>query len=321
MLARTPKSSGALALDEDWVYWIDQVHGLARVSKRAGGTVHSLALPSGGIECCGLVALDAADVYWTVGAESTYAGLLRTHKDAGRGLASEESAVAVDRAQPACLAVDANALYWMRLQRADAGALGGAAVRSPKGGGAPKVLAEVASPGFGCVALDASHVYWASVNEFTGEGAIRAMPKAGGPAKTVAAVTGPALYIQADQENVYWAEGAMMRAPKAGGGPARPLAHPETCHYVTGTALDDQYVYFTCAGVGPREDSGTVWRVAKTGGAPILLADHQLHPSSIATDSELVYWSCRGSERKSFSDGAVVRLAKDAVAPSAPTPP
>jgi hypothetical protein len=77
-------------------------------------------------------------------------------------------------------------------------------------------------------------------------------------------------------------------------------------------ALDDAFLYFTCGGFGPRQDSGTVWRVAKTGGAPVQLADGQAHPAAIAVDADFVYWVFVGTQAASYRDGGLARLVKPA---------
>lgn len=65
-----------------------------------------------------------------------------------------------------------------------------------------------------------------------------------------------------------------------------------------------------------RRTAGRSWRVAKRGGAPMLLAEGQIHPSDIAVDHDFVYWSSRGSRSKALADGSVERLAKPVATPA-----
>jgi hypothetical protein len=313
VLVRAPGNVGALALDDEWVYWIDGTHGLARTSKRAGGAVSSLTLIGAGSACCGVLAVDAANVYWAIDSGASPKGLRRTSKAPEPVPAEHKADVSVDPSSPACLAADADAVYWLRLKHSDDWARGGSVVRAAKRGGAQKVLAPIETPGFGCIAVDSSNLYLAAANEHHGEGAVRSVPKTGGPEKTIASLVGPGVFLQVDDEHVYWADaGGIVRARKTGGARSILTETPKRCTSVAGIALDDAHVYFSCEGFGPREDSGTVWRVAKRGGAPMLLAEGQVHPSDIAVDHDFVYWSSRGSRSKALADGNVERLAKPA---------
>jgi hypothetical protein len=315
-LVRAPGNLGALALDDEWVYWIDGTHGLARTSKRAGGAVSSLALIGAGSACCGVLAVDAAHVYWAIVSEDLPKGLRRTSKTPEPVPAENKADASIDPASPACLAVDADAIYWLRLKHGDDWARGGSVVRASKTGRAQKILAPIETPGLGCIAIDSSNLYLAAVNEHRREAAVRSVPKTGGPEKTIASMVGPGGGLQVDDEHVYWADaGGIVRARKTGGARSILTERPKRCTSVAGIALDDAYVYFSCGGFGPAEDSGTVWRVAKRGGAPMLLAEGQIHPSEVAVDHDFVYWSNQGSRRKALADGSVERLAKPVATP------
>lgn len=218
VLVRAPGNVGALALDDEWVYWIDGTHGLARTSKRAGGAVSSLTSMGAGAACCGVLAVDAAHVYWAIDPEGGPKGLRRTSKAPPPVPAENKADVPVDPSSPACLAADADAVYWLRLKRSDDWAWGGSIVRASKSGGAQKILALIETPGFGCITVDSSNLYLAAVNEHRGEAAVRSVPKTGGPEKTIASMVGPGVFLQVDDENVYWADaGGIVRARKTGG--------------------------------------------------------------------------------------------------------
>jgi hypothetical protein len=317
MLVQAPGNVGALALDDDWVYWIDGTHGLARTSKRAGGAVTSLRALGAGPTCCGFLAVDAASVYWAVDSEGLPKGLRRTSKAPPPVPAEDKPDVLVDPSPPACVAVDGDAIYWLRLKHGDDWGRGGWIVRASKRGGPQKIMGSIETPGFGCLAVDSSNLYLAAVNEARREAAVRSVPKAGGREKTIASMVGPGGGLKVDDEHVYWMDaGGIVRARKTGGARSIVTEKPRRCSAMAGIALDDTHVYFSCGGFGPAEDTGTVWRVGKRGGTPVLLAEHQIHPSNIAVDHDFVYWSSEGSRRKAAADGSVERLAKPVADPA-----
>jgi len=317
VLAGAPGNVGALALDDEWVYWIDGTHGLARTAKRGGGAVATLASVGAGSACCGLVAVDAANVYWAIDAEASPKALRRTSK-APPASADRAAEVSVDPSSPACLVADADAVYWLRLAHGNDWARGGAIVRAAKrGDAAPKILASIATPGFGCITVDASTLYLAAVDERRGTAAIHAVAKTGGREQTIASLAGAGLFLHVDNDHVYWVDGdGLVRARKTGGARAILTAMPGRCASVAGMALDDTQVYFSCEGFGPTEDGGTIWQVDKRGGAPTLLAEGQLHPADIAVDHDFIYWSNRGSRSKARADGSVARLARPVASPA-----
>jgi hypothetical protein len=316
VFVRTPGNLGVLVLDDDWVYWIDTTHGLARTSKRAGGAVSSLQSIGAEPACCGMLAMDQANVYWAIASEGSPKGLRRTSKAPPPLPADNTADAPVDPASPACLAADADAIYWLRLKHGDDWGRGGSIVRASKTGGAQKILGQIDTPSFGCIAVDSSNLYLTAVHEPRNDGALRAVPKTGGREKTIASLVGPAGSLRLDDDHVYWLDaGGIVRARKTGGARSVLTEKPRRCTSMAGIALDDTDVYFSCEGYGPREDSGTIWRVAKRGGAPELLAEQQIHPDAVAVDHDFIYWSSLGSRRKQLADGSVLRLAKPAATP------
>jgi len=83
----------------------------------------------------------------------------------------------------------------------------------------------------------------------------------------------------------------------------------ENLAYPYGIAVDDQWIYWTTAGV-PRcaQGAGRVMRRSKTGGDVVVIAEAQSCPSRLVLDDTYVYWT-----NASPTDGKVQRLPKDAV--------
>jgi hypothetical protein len=296
-------NTGAIAVDDRWVYWLDETTGLSRISKRDGGPPISLSLPVESPGCCGVLAADATSVFWTRDA-APKKGLWRTTHGTAPSLLSD------GRADVGCITMDADAVYWMQIDGAS-WALGGSVLRAPKTGGTPKALTKIVTPAFGCIAVDDAHVYVAANNERADFGELLAVPKNGGRAKRLAKVTGPAMFVHVDAENVYWNEAESIKiARKTTGALAPPVSVPNECGAVAGMTLDDDDLYFTCSGKGPSQDAGTVWRAPKKGGPPSRIAEHQTHPTGIAVDKDFVFWALRGSDRTTYEDGGIARFAK-----------
>jgi hypothetical protein len=197
------------------------------------------------------------------------------------------------------LAVDATQVFW-GIQES------GPAMRVPVAGGS---AAPVGTTSAWTVAIDATDVYTAD-----GSGNIVSCPKSGCPGAPRIVATGAAstMGIAVDATTVYWAtlEGAsILSAPKAGGGPTTTLA---TGGWPYEVALDDTYVYWT-------DNDGPVWKVAKTGGAPIELANpttvNSFQPMGIAVDGTNVYFETSDGKIWQVSKacgGAPIVLASDA---------
>jgi hypothetical protein len=144
----------------------------------------------------------------------------------------------------------------------------------------PRVVASGAGMRSMGIAVDATHVYWAT----TSDGTILSAPKGGGPVSTVE--TGGYPYeIAVDATDVYWADndGPIAKAPK-GGGLATVLADMSAHGGGMAIALDDANVYFGTS-------DGYYWQISKSGGKPLLLAtDGGNEPWGIAVDARNVYY-------------------------------
>ncbi len=145
-------------------------------------------------------------------------------------------------------------------------------------------------------ALDATHIYWATCYYADGVnalGKVAKLPKAGGAETILAADQSCPRNLVVDAANVYWVnrgpesasnqfiDGAVMRVDKNGGAPST-IASKQFGD--AALAVDDANVYWTTCG----KEIG-VYRLSKTGGAPVLIADASC-ATSIAVDTTHVYW-------------------------------
>jgi hypothetical protein len=197
------------------------------------------------------------------------------------------------------LAVDATQVFW-GIQE------GGPAMHVSLAGGSATPLGTTSA---WTLAIDATDVYTAD-----GAGNIVSCPKSGcaGSPRIIATNATSTMGIAVDATSVYWATlgGATVQsAPKTGGGPTTTLA---TGGYPYEIALDDTYVYWT-------DNNGPVWKVAKTGGAPVKLADqtalNSFQPMGIAVDGANVYFDTSDGKIWQVSKacgGAPILLASDA---------
>lgn len=175
----------------------------------------------------------------------------------GAGASSAAIVLAADEDSPTTIAIDATDVYWNT---------SGAIRRVPKTGG-PVTTVYASVPGYE-LAVDDGYVFWFQGSATAFKDLVRAPKGGGGDRTTIATLTesGGGLVIDADA--VYWIQSdgpnaVLMRLPKAGGVAPTPLVSQLAIGGLAlgALAVDDGYVYWN------RGASGTVQRIAKTGGA------------------------------------------------------
>jgi hypothetical protein len=162
--------------------------------------------------------------------------------------------------------------------------------RAPAGGGSPVILQHL-ELGLRGVALSGDDVFFAKAHHL--DEVVRKIGKGGGPANLV--VDDRWVLFAADHDAVYGTEPTrrrIFRQDLAGGGP-RPLARSEVP--VAGIAIDAKSLYFAgSAGFGcPKDAQGTLHRVSKTGGEPVLIGARLACPRALAVDDAHVYVASR----------------------------
>ena len=223
-------SGGALAVDEQRLYWTDGSSVFACDKSNCTGSTINLA-PTGATS----MALYAGDVYWSSRDRMTSSGagqVMRIDKNGGKA-----ANLALGNA-PHDVAVDADYVYWIE-QAAPAFSV----VRTPIAGG-PSVQLAVTDPfePMG-IALDGGNVYF-----MTGDGKVLGVSKSGGPTTVLLSDIGwfP-LGLATDGTNVYvGAEAGLLRVPKSGG-PSSCL-FPSVQDTASAIALDDTSVYIADRG-------------------------------------------------------------------------
>ena len=106
--------------------------------------------------------------------------------------------------------------------------------------------------------------------------------------------------------------GVLMALPKSGGTPSVLVPNVVNAWDV---AVDATDVYVVLLGeldqMGtPVDNTGSVMRVAKSGGTPTTIASGEPAPVHVALDNTFVYWPDLGTSAQGFNDGSVRRLGK-----------
>jgi sugar lactone lactonase YvrE len=225
------------------------------------------------------------------------------------------------------LAVDEDSVYW---------SAGNAVWAAPIAGGAPALIAED-HPCVFTLAVDATHVYWASFSRdevwaWDKASRTRSRLATGQVNPTGLAVDGTAVYwasagggtvmradkhtgevtelateqpwpvtVAVDETNVYWAnrDGTILARALAGGEPRYVAAGEPVAGFMSVLAVDSSDVYWiTVSSNG--ESEGYVRTIPKDGGSTRVLG--RAYSNAIAVDDEAVYWST--------TDGDIIARAK-----------
>jgi sugar lactone lactonase YvrE len=210
------------------------------------------------------------------------------------------------------LASDSQDVYWT-------GGIWDRVKKMPAAGGTPVTLwngsAQAASR---AIALDATHVYWATLDLTTAKYSLSRVPIAGGSREAVVSDQPIVDHIAVDSTGVYWTGvssegGSVVKTPLAGGASTTLATH----RGVTGIAIDGANVYFTTVDLTDTK-KGAIMKVAKAGGAPVQLATGEsATDGAIAVDATSIYWAAVVDGAHDFirkvpiSGGAVTTLATD----------
>lgn len=160
--------------------------------------------------------------------------------------------------------------------------------QAPLTGGSATSIAALANPG--SIAADGSYVYWTANVGIAGDGQILKEPVGGGV--TPLLVSGGAkqnAWLALDGVSAYWinpGDGFVMKVPLAG--PANPIKLAQNQKYPNAIATDGSNVYWT--NLGDTSGDGRVMRVPRAGGAPVTLAGGQRGTQGIAVGGGNVYW-------------------------------
>lgn len=248
--------------------------GVCRAGVCAGTTTHV-----SGQQDPLYIAVSRGTVFWTNGEQ----GVIRQWSP------GETSAInlATDQPEPADIKADDTHVFWANQGRS--GMNDGQVMRARIGGEeAPIAIAAGQAAPFG-VALDDEFVYW--TNRERGGSVVRARKDSdgNGPFVTISNRGGTTHALAVDATHVYWTVrdeiGRVMSAPKdsTGDGPFNELATEQG--EVREIAIDATHVYWTTS------RTGTVMRVAKTGGEPTAIVTEQGNPRGIVADATGVYWT------------------------------
>lgn len=170
--------------------------------------------------------------------------------------------------------------------------------------GAPITLAAGQHPGR--LAVDSAYVYWTDSDGNGTPGSIRKVPITGGSPTVVATARSP-FDVAVDANNIYWTDNGDIKA-----GAIQPS---------TGTVMKMPRIGGTPVVLASGQDgpagiaidssrvywtnirSGTVMTVSLGGGTPIALASGQDLPRQIAVDSAYVYWTNSGQSSGGHDSG------------------
>jgi hypothetical protein len=182
---------------------------------------------------------------------------------------------------PSSIAVDSANVYW-----SDSGSV----MSVPVAGG---TVSNLGVPSPAAIALDPNNIYILTSSSLVRE------PKGGGITTTIASglvIPGALPFgVAVDAQNAYFANGASVESVPLSGGTPSILATAGVGSQPYAIALDATFVYWTETG-----SSGSVMKLAKTGGTPIAIASGQNSPTDIALDGAYIYWTNHG-------DGTVMK--------------
>lgn len=276
----------AIAVDQNFVYWVGFFTGTINRVPLAGGSNTVLATGQSNPYD---IAVDATNVYWT----NDNSGIKQMPKGGGA------ITTLVTAAGTWHLAIDASFVYWT-----DFNSPNGAVRRVPIGGGATTTIATGQNYPFDLI-VDGTNVYWTESANYAGSPGAQGIHQAlkdgsGGHILLTPETNGPT-GITVDSTHVYWINASSTRTAGArsipiGGGTITELgSYNHQPQYLTQAG---GFLYFG-------DGNNVIYQVDKAGAGLISLAStapYTNSPIGIAVSFNSVYWSNFGTNG---SDGSI----------------
>jgi hypothetical protein len=285
----------AIAVDRTSVY-CNNSNGLGEVLKVSTEGGDPVQLAVGPVDA---LAVDSTSVYWIGGGN-----VMKVPVDGGdvTTLASGQAAVAI--------AVDAHDVYWTNGWSGASQASGSIVKAAIDGGGSITLASGLVDPKG--LAIDGSSAYWLEGvapgdASFGPTLAYRSVPLDGGAPLTLATGGGLSFYggagwvplingaVAASAGTLYAIDSNGLSATAVDGGPPVVFA-PGGNPYL---AVDGAKAFWTV--------TASVVGVSIEGGAPFLVADHQIAPAAVAVDDKNVYWT---TSYDANGQGAIMKAPK-----------
>jgi hypothetical protein len=317
-LASQQAEPGLIAVDSNYVYWIDYCGGdvgsfgcegtISKVPLTGGQPVQ---LATGQLLPSGLV-VGRDNVYWSVPFYSQY-----SPADAGRVLMVPSDGgnptilwTAPGQNSPSSLTTDGTNLYW---STSGSSSTSDYSIMSlPLDGNSdagPQVLCDLCSAS--AMVVSQNNLSW--VNGIESVSTLD-LQGDGGPQLVGSTQDGPLQQIAADGQNLYFtdlndyglpfdlqATGSVMIVPTVGGTPAA-LATAQAQPY--GIVVDGDNLYWANGGVASLLDdcnNGTIMRLSLDSGVLTQLASGQSSPAALAVDDTSLYWINQASSSSNGS--------------------
>lgn len=272
-------SARAIAVDAHHVYWTEPNRARIVQADKSGDNQVLLYVDTPRAYMPTWLVSDETHVYWTA-----VDGAVMRCKIGG---CNNEPDVLVDaRHEAVDIAVNGPYLYWIEdVTNPSSGYL----KRKLVSGGETETLASFPVKEVNRLTVDADSVY------VGGEGALYRVPKTGGsPVKITSTLDGLGRMI-ADDQQLYWTNfaerGALYAVSKAD--PKAPFVLVGGLSLPMGIAFDQNNLFWTSVGpgYGLGRDGSIMMCPFTSCATPVVLADRQASPLTIAVDEQAVYWA------------------------------